>query len=42
MLFVGAHFLLNGTTLRRDVSLPVCPVCEREILKNLPRPETIH
>jgi hypothetical protein len=42
MQFVGAHFQLSGTNLHRDLSLPVCPVCECEFLQNLPRPETIH
>jgi hypothetical protein len=42
MQFVDVRFLLCGTTMHRGVSLPICPVCEREILKNLPRPESIH
>ena len=42
MQFVGANFLLSGTTINRNVSLPGCPVCEPKILPNLPRPETIH
>ena len=42
MQFVEAHFLLTGSALRRMVSLPFCPVCDWEILKSLPRRETIH
>jgi len=42
MQLLGARFLLSGTTLNRNVSLPGCPVCEREVLETLPRPETIH
>ena len=37
MQFVDAHFLL----MNWKVSLPFCPVCDREILDDLPRPETI-
>jgi hypothetical protein len=40
--FLGTNFLLSGTTINRHVFLPVCPVCEHEVLQNLPRPETIH
>lgn len=42
MQLLGAHFLLIGTSMNRNLSLPVCPVCEREVLETLPRPETIH
>jgi hypothetical protein len=42
MQFVDAHFVLTGSGMARKVSLPFCPVCDREILKNLPCPETIH
>ena len=42
MHFLGANFLLSGINIHRYISLPVCPVCEREIPQNLPRPETIH
>jgi formate dehydrogenase maturation protein FdhE len=42
MQFVDAHFVLTGSGMARKVSLPFCPVCDREILKELPRPETIH
>ena len=37
-----AHFLLRGTPMSWNASLPCCPVCDRQILENLPRPETIH
>jgi hypothetical protein len=42
MQFVDAYFLLRGTAKNWNISLPVCPMCDREILENLPRPETIH
>jgi hypothetical protein len=42
MQLFGAHFLLRDTAMNREVSLPACPVCDHEILENLPRPETIH
>jgi hypothetical protein len=39
MQFVDAHFLL----MNWNVSLPFCPVCDWEILDDLPPPaETIH
>ena len=40
--FVESHFLLRGTALTWDVPLPVCPVCDPSLLKDLPEPETIH
>jgi hypothetical protein len=42
MQLLGLRFLLSGTNINRNLSLPVCPVCEREVLETLPRPETIH
>jgi hypothetical protein len=42
MQFVDAHFPLRGTAKNWNVSLPFCPVCDREVLADLPRPETIH
>ena len=42
MQFVEALFLLTGTAMSRRVALPFCPVCDWEILKSLPRRETIH
>jgi hypothetical protein len=42
MRFVESHFLLRGTALTWDVPLPVCPVCDQEIVEDLPRRETIH
>ena len=42
MQFVEAHFLLTWSVVGRRVSLPLCPVCDWEILKRIPRPETIH
>ncbi len=42
MRFIDSNFLLRGTTLNWNVSLPFCGNCDREILENLPRPETIH
>jgi hypothetical protein len=43
MQFVDAHFLLRSTAMNWNVSLPFCPVCDREILNDLPPPTgTIH
>lgn len=40
--FINTHFLLHSTATRWNVPLPFCPVCDREILENLPCRETIH
>lgn len=42
MEFVQANFLLGGTGMNWNVSLPVCPVCDGATLRDLPRAETIH
>jgi len=42
MRFIDSNFLLRGTTLNWNVSLPFCANCDRELLENLPHPETIH
>lgn len=41
MQFINAHFVL-GTATNCNLSLPVCPVCDREVMETLPCPETIH
>jgi hypothetical protein len=40
--FVDTNFLLTGTAMNWNVPLPFCPVCDREILEDLPHSETIH
>jgi hypothetical protein len=42
MQFVNTHFLLRGTALNWNVPLPFCPVCDTEIVQDLPSTETIH
>jgi hypothetical protein len=42
MQFVQTHFLLRGTTMNWNVPLPFCPVCDTEIVQDLPSTETIH
>jgi hypothetical protein len=40
--FVDASFALPGSAMSWKVSLPFCPVCDWEILKDVPQAETIH
>ncbi len=42
MQFIDANFLLRGTGMNWHVSLPFCPVCDPEVLRDVPRAETIH
>jgi len=42
MQFVDANFLLRGSAMNWNVSLPFCPVCDRKILKDMSQAETIH
>lgn len=42
MRFVEANFLLRDSEMSWNVSLPFCPVCDREILKDMSQAETIH
>jgi hypothetical protein len=42
MQFVDANFLLRVSTMNWNVSLPFCPVCDREILKEFSQAETIN
>jgi hypothetical protein len=42
MQFVDANFLLRGGAMNWNVSLPSCPVCGREILRDLSQAQTIH
>lgn len=42
MQFVSAHFLLSGTAMNWNASLPFCPICHRENAEDIPSPETIH
>ena len=42
MQFVDANFLLRDSAMSWNVSLPFCPVCDWEILKDMSQAETIH
>jgi hypothetical protein len=42
MQFVDARFMLRSIAMNWNVALPFCPVCDQEILKDLPLPETIY
>lgn len=42
MQFASAHFLLSGTAMNWNVSLPFCPLCDREKIQEIAFPETIH
>ncbi len=40
--FVSVHFHLSGTGMNWNVSLPFCPVCDRDNVEHMPFRETIH
>ncbi len=42
MQAVDVDFLLSGTDMSWQVSLPFCPLCDRTILESLTRAEKIH
>jgi hypothetical protein len=42
MQFVDASFALPGSATNWKVSLPFCPECDREILRDVAQAETIH
>jgi hypothetical protein len=42
MQFVSTHFLLRGTAMNWNVPLPFCPLCDKEILLDIPCRETAH
>ena len=42
MQFVDATFALPGSAMSWKVSLPFCPECDREILRDVAQAETIH
>jgi hypothetical protein len=42
MQAVDVDFLVSGTEINWKVSLPFCPVCDKAVLDDMHRPETIH
>jgi hypothetical protein len=42
MQFVDANFLLRVSTMNWNISLPFCPACDREILRELSQAENIN
>jgi len=42
MKFASAHFPLSVSAMNWNLSLPFCPLRDRENIEEIPSPETIH